>query len=216
MGGGGGALPHTRARCHGSHLRPRALALPPALGVRPGLTVGSSRWPLPSRPNGDTQPRPHVLAVLGCITHLWGAGCPREAVGQLCQSPAKEQPGQSLACGGCPGKLPGGLPLNWPLPRLVPHALAAPAAPLPPRVPPPRHPAARWRLHRGAGWEEAPQSSRTPNGGRLISGPSGPPHPYLPRPLALAGLAAPPRPPPAPAGSALGGGRLAACPLDPF
>lgn len=41
--GGAGAVPHIRARCHGSHLYPGALALLPALRVRPGLTVGSSR-----------------------------------------------------------------------------------------------------------------------------------------------------------------------------
>lgn len=79
-----------------------------------------------------------TCGVLGTLT-----GC-----GAALPSPEKEQPGQSLACSGCPGRLPGGLPLNWPLPCLVLHA---PAAPHPLHVPPAWHPTARGRLHRGAG-----------------------------------------------------------------
>lgn len=83
---------------------------------------------------------------------------------------------------------------------------------IPPRSPQPGTPLPAG----GCTQEEAPQSSRASNGGCLISGPSGPPQPLSVTAVGPGWARSPPLAAPAPAGSALGGGRLAACPLRSF
>lgn len=189
-----GALPHTRARCHGSHLCPRALALLPAPGVRPGLTAAAIS-------PAATAPWGHPAQTAVC----WGAS---PTCGVQWGSPTEPREGAAATELGLqrpPGQAARGIALEL--------ALAMPRASCPGC---PTSPSPAPRCGCTAGREEAPQSSRAPNGGRLISGPSGPPQPLSATAVGHGWARSPPSAPPAPAGSALGGGRLAACPLDPF
>lgn len=67
-----------------------------------------------------------------------------------------------------------------------------------------------------AGREEAPQSSRAPNGGRLISGPSGPPHPLSATAVGPGWARSPPSAPPSPRGVSPWGRPLGSLPPRSF
>lgn len=71
VGGAGGLSPTSGHGAMVSHLNPRALALLPALGVRPGFTVSSSRCHLCHHSPAVTPTPDHLeLPMLGCITSL--------------------------------------------------------------------------------------------------------------------------------------------------
>lgn len=125
--------------------------------------------------------------MLGCITHPWGAACLRGAVGQPHRA-LKGAASTELGLQPLPGQAARGIALEPAL--AMPGALCPTSPPGPPTPAPQSPPAVAPR-----GGRKRPRAPAPLTAAALSRGLLDPPSPYLPRPLALAGLAAPPRPP---------------------
>lgn len=139
---------------------------------------------------GTPSPDHRVLAMLGCLTHLWGAGYPDGLWG----SPAEPREGAArteLGLQRLPGQAARGIALELALAMPRASCPGCPTSPpCPPTLAPHCPPAVAPR-----GGRKCPRAPAPLTAAALSRALLGPPAPYLPRPLALAGLAAPPRPP---------------------